>query len=151
MRTQDQALQDKTIELEGKDRELQAKVGALEEKEREQRELVAIVKVVCDQLKVGAAATLAQRLLLLPQRMKDLVMEQARRITQKVMGIVLAHYPSFDGETVSAGWPLDLPDEECDAAEARATDFADKMTTLAAEELGIVEDAAGGGPSVPAP
>jgi hypothetical protein len=151
MRTQDQALQDKTIELEGKDRELQAKVGALEVKEREQRELAAVIEVVCGRLQVGAAATLTQRLLLLPQKVKNLALEQARRITRKMMGIVLAHYPSFDGETVSEGWPQDLPDEECDAAEARATDLADKMTTLAAEELGIIEDAAGGGPSVPAP
>ena len=151
MRTQDQALQEKNIELEEKDRELQAKVGVLHEKEREQRELVADIKAVCDQLEVDAAVTLAQRLLLIPQRVKDLVMEQARRITRKVMGIVFAHYPSFDGETVSAGWPLDLPDADCDAAEARATDLAEKMTTLAAEELGIIEDVGEENPNVPAP
>ena len=151
MRTQDQALQDKTIELEGKDRELQAKVGALEEKEREQRELAAVIEVACGQLGVSPATTLAQRLLLIPPRVKDLAMEQVRRIARKMMGIVLAHYPSFDGETVSAGWPLDLLDEECDAAKARATDLAEKMTTLAAEELRIIEDAAGGSPNVHAP
>ena len=151
MRTQDQALQDKTIELEGKDRELQAKTRALDEKKREQQELIAVVRVACDRLEVGAAATLAQRLLLLPQKVKNLALEQARRIIRKMMGIVLAHYPSFHGETVSEGWPLDLPDEECDAAEARAIDLAEKMTTLATEELGIIEDAARGSPNVPAP
>ena len=151
MRVQDQALQDKNIELERKERELQAKVGALEVKEREQRELAAVIEVVCGRLQVGAAATLTQRLLLLPQKVKNLALEQARRITRKMMGIVLAHYPSFDGETVSAGWPLDLPDEECDAAEARAGDMAEKMTTLAAEELRIIEAVAEATPNVPAP
>ena len=122
-----------------------------EVRERERQDLDADIQAVCDQLEVGATATPARRVLLIPQRVKDVVMGQARCITQKVMGIVFAHYPSFDGETVSAGWPLDLPDEECDAAEARAGDMAEKMTTLAAEELRIIEAVAEATPNVPAP
>jgi DNA repair exonuclease SbcCD ATPase subunit len=154
-------------ELEGKERELQTKVTALGEKERElqakavalekkegelveakealknwatwRQDLSAYIQSVCNKLEVGEEESAARRLVLIPQRVRDLVMERARRITQKIMGIILAHYPTFDGETVSAGWPLDLPDADCDAAEARAADLADKLTTLAAEELGIVE------------
>jgi len=175
LRDQDRALQEKNSELQGKERELQARVGVLQEKEcelitaqnclknaeamfevqeRERRDLVADIQAVRDWLEVSEAATPARRLLLIPQRVKDVVMEQARRITQKVMGIVFAHYPSFDGEAVGAGWPLDLPDAACDAAEARAADLAEKMTTLAAEELGIIEAPEEGvvaeDPSVPA-
>ena len=105
--------------------------------------------MVCDKLGVGEETSPARRLLLIPQRAKALMREQARRITQKVMGIVFTHYPGFDGEAVGAGWLLDLPDADCDAAEARAADLAERLTTLAAEELGIVE-ALAGDPSIPA-
>jgi hypothetical protein len=162
-RDHDRVMSDKNDELRGKERELQAKVVALQKKERElvdarealknweiwRRDLGAHIQSVCDKLEVGEETSAARRLLLIPRRVKDLVMEQARRITQKVMGIVFAHYPNFDGETVGAGWPLELPDADCDAAEARAADVADKLTTLAAEELGI-EEAPAEDPSVPA-
>jgi hypothetical protein len=97
---------------------------------------------VCDKLEVDEQASASYRLVLIPRRVRDLVMERARRIAQKIVGLILAHYPTFDGDIVSTGWPAEVPDEECDAAEARAADWADKLTTLAAAELGFAEVAA---------
>uniref|UniRef100_A0A0D9XVV0 Uncharacterized protein n=1 Tax=Leersia perrieri TaxID=77586 RepID=A0A0D9XVV0_9ORYZ len=156
LEAKDAGLQQRTRELQAKDGKLQQKTRELQERvhdlnalrkrleeleaavateKREQEEVVLDIQAVCDELEVDAAAVPASRILLIPQRVKEMVV----RVVHKVMGIVVAHYPSFDKKVVGQGWPKDLPDESC---EADATEVAGKLFSLAADELGIVEEPA---------
>jgi hypothetical protein len=92
---------------------------------------------VCDQLRVGEATTPVQRALLIPQRVTELTMARAQRITQRVLGIIVAHYPNLDRKAIREGWPEELSDEHCDVAEAKVARLSCRVTFDAAEELGL--------------
>ena len=74
-------------------------------------------------------------------------MDQARRIAQKMAGVILAHYPNLDKEVVGEGWPLGLPDEAYEGFKAEATPLAKRMVTNTADELGLLDNpTSGAGP-----
>jgi hypothetical protein len=99
---------------------------------------------VCDRLGVAQALEQARQILLVLERAKELAMDQSRRVAQKVLGVVVAHYPNLDKEVVGEGWPPGLPDEVYEGSEAEAAPFAERMVTNAADELGLFDDPAGG-------
>ena len=78
---------------------------AVKARGQEARELTSDIRVVCDRLGVAQAPEQARRILLVPERAKELAMDQSRRVAQKMVGVVLAHYPNLDKEVVGEGWP----------------------------------------------
>lgn len=139
MWAKDGELQVKTRELQDKERDLVAVRERREELEREQQDLVVGVQTVCNQLGVGVATAPVQRALLIPPRVTELTMARAQRIMQRVLGIIVAHYPNLDRRAIREGWPEELSDRRCDAAEAGVARLARRVTFDTTKDLGLVE------------
>jgi predicted unusual protein kinase regulating ubiquinone biosynthesis (AarF/ABC1/UbiB family) len=87
----------------------------------------------------------------LPGMVRELELSTARRAVHRILAMIESHYQGLGRTTLSSGWALGIPDDQCDELEQDCAAFAREMADTALKDLELLPQDEPEAPEVPGP